>query len=36
MRDSHANIKVNDNHFDVVINHLADTLKELGVNSELI
>lgn len=36
MRDGHAHLKVNDNHFDIVVNHLADTLKELGVNSELI
>jgi truncated hemoglobin YjbI len=36
MRDAHANIKVNDNHFDLIVNHLADTLKELGVNSDLI
>lgn len=36
MRDAHANLKINDTHFDLVVNHLADTLKELGVNSDLI
>lgn len=36
MRDAHQHLKINDNHFDLVENHLTDTLKELGVNSDLI
>lgn len=36
MRDAHANLNLNDNHFDIFVNHLADTLKELGVGPELI
>ena len=36
MRDAHQNLSLNDQHFDAIVNHLADTLKELGVNADLI
>ena len=36
MKDAHANMKLSDTLFDDTVNHLADTLKELGVSSDLI
>ena len=32
MRTAHKHIKINENHFNLVIEHLVSTLKELGVN----
>lgn len=36
MKDAHAGMKLSDTLFDDTVNHLADTLKELGVSSDLI
>ena len=39
MRTAHAHLVargLNDTHFDLVVKHLGDTLKELGVPDELI
>ncbi len=40
MRDAHAplveKMGLNDSHFDAVVENLADSLNELGVNDELI
>lgn len=36
MRDAHQKININDNHFDLIVNHLTDTLKDLGVNPDII
>lgn len=39
MRDAHSKLLergLNDEHVDIVIQHLGDTLKELGVDNELI
>jgi len=35
MRDAHGNLSLNDNHFDIFVNLLAETLKDLGVGPEL-
>jgi hemoglobin len=39
MRDGHAHLLkkgLNDSHVDIVIQHLGDTLRELGVKDDLI
>lgn len=36
MRDGHAHLGLNDEHFDAVVENLAATLKELNVSDEYI
>lgn len=36
MRDAHANMQLNEEHFNAVAGHLESTLKELNVQSDLI
>ena len=36
MRDAHRHLKLKNEHFDAVVNHLVSTLKELGVSKSLI
>ena len=36
MRDAHSKFKLNHDHFNAIISHLAATLKELGVDDETI
>lgn len=36
MRDAHAHMNLTENHFNAVAMHLADTLKQLNVEQELI
>ncbi len=34
MRNGHAHLGINDEHFDAVVENLANTLKELGASNE--
>lgn len=34
MREAHKHMNLTEEHFDAVVGHLADTLKELGVSDE--
>lgn len=36
MRESHKKFDLKDEHFDAIIKHLGDTLRELGVSEDLI
>lgn len=34
MREGHQNLNLQDEHFDVIVSHLGNTLQELGVKNE--
>ena len=36
MQDAHAHMKISDDHFELVANHLVSTLQEIGVRQDLI
>jgi hemoglobin len=36
MRDAHRHLKIKNEHFNAVVNHLVSTLRELGVSNKLI
>jgi hemoglobin len=36
MREAHRHLKLKNEHFDAVVNHLVNTLKELGVGNNII
>ncbi|WP_281649019.1 group 1 truncated hemoglobin [Parendozoicomonas sp. Alg238-R29] len=35
LAEAHANLSITDHHFDVVAQHLGETLTDIGVSSEL-
>lgn len=36
MKDAHSNLNLTDEHFDVTVNHLISTLKQLNVEEKII